>query len=91
MVSTTDVAAPAKEPDAPPSLWRNGDFLKLWSGQSLSVFGSYVTIVAMPLVAVQLLNATAQQMGVLGALARAPFVLFLFAGVFADRVRRRPR
>jgi MFS family permease len=91
MVSTTDAAAPAHEPaPVPESLWRNGDFLKLWTGQSLSLFGSYVTIVAMPLVAVQLLNASAQQMGVLGALARAPFVLFLFAGVFADRVRRRP-
>lgn len=78
-------------PDAPArSLWRDGDFLKLWGGQSLSLIGSQVTIVAMPLVAVQLLNATAEQMGVLGALGRAPFVLFLFAGVFADRFRRRP-
>jgi predicted MFS family arabinose efflux permease len=76
--------------DTPPSLWRDGDFLKLWGGQSLSLFGSQLTLVALPLVAVQLLHATAGQMGLLGALSRAPFVLFLFAGVWADRVRRRP-
>ncbi|GAB3890696.1 MFS transporter [Kibdelosporangium lantanae] len=82
--SAQEKAAPAR------SLWRDGDFLKLWGGQSLSLIGSQVTIIAMPLVAVQLLNANAEQMGVLGALGRLPFVLFLFAGVFADRFRRRP-
>lgn len=71
------------------NLWSHGDFMKLWGGQSLSLLGTQVTIVAMPLVALQLLDATTAQMGVLGALARAPFVLFLFAGVWADRVRRR--
>jgi MFS family permease len=83
-------AAPPSSPEAPRGLWRHGDFLKLWSGQSLSLFGTQVTVVAMPLVAVQLLDATSTQMGILGALARAPFALFLFAGVWADRVRRRP-
>jgi MFS family permease len=71
-------------------LWTNADFLKLWGGQTLSLIGTQVTIVAMPLVAVQYLHADAAQMGILGALARAPFVLFLFAGVWADRFRRRP-
>jgi len=71
-------------------LWTHPDFLKLWGGQSLSLIGTQVTIVAMPLVAVQYLHATASQMGILGALARAPFVLFLFVGVWADRFRRRP-
>lgn len=83
------VSAPAAAPP-PRSLWSHGDFIKLWGGQSLSLVGTQVTIVAMPLVALQLLDASATQMGVLGALARAPFVLFLFAGVWADRVRRRP-
>jgi MFS family permease len=71
-------------------LWTHADFLKLWGGQSLSLIGTQVTIVAMPLVAVEYLHASASQMGILGALVRAPFVLFLFAGVFADRFRRRP-
>lgn len=89
-----DTAQTVKPPDAakvtPASLWQHPDFLKLWAGQSLSLIGTQVTIVAMPLVAVQALNATAGQMGLLGALSRAPFVLFLFAGVWADRFRRRP-
>lgn len=82
--------APTPETKRGAGLWANHDFLKLWGGQSLSLIGTQVTIVAMPLVAVQLLHATAGQMGLLGALARAPFVLFLFAGVWADRFRRRP-
>lgn len=81
---------PPAQPAAPTSLWRHADFLKLWGGQSLSLVGTQVTVVAMPLVALQLLHATSAQMGVLGALSRLPFVLFLFAGVWADRMRRRP-
>ena len=71
-------------------LWGHQDFIKLWAGQSLSLFGTQVTLLALPVVAVFLLSATPAQMGILGALARAPFVLFLFAGVWADRMRRRP-
>lgn len=73
-----------------PSLWRHPDFLKLWAGQSLSLVGSQLTLVAMPLVAVSLLAATPAQMGVLAALERLPFVLILFVGVWVDRMRRRP-
>jgi MFS family permease len=83
-------AAAPKAATSRQGLWANPDFLKLWGGQSLSLIGTQVTVVAMPLVAVLLLHATVGQMGVLGALARAPFVLFLFAGVWADRFRRRP-
>src|ERR1700710_2693126 len=59
----------ASEPVAaspPRSLWSHGDFVKLWGGQSLSLVGTQVTIVAMPLVALQLLNARATQRGGLG-------------------------
>ncbi|GLZ41924.1 MFS transporter [Actinokineospora sp. NBRC 105648] len=73
-----------------PGLWRNRDFRLLWAGQSLSLVGSQVTLVAMPLVAVTLLAASPAQMGVLSALERLPFVLILFVGVWVDRVRRRP-
>lgn len=83
--ATADPSPPVRD-----DLWGNRDFLKLWSGQSLSLFGSQVTLFALPLVAVVMLNATPGQMGLLGALARAPFLLFLFAGVWADRYRRRP-
>ncbi|GAA3013224.1 MFS transporter [Actinokineospora diospyrosa] len=71
-------------------LWRNRDFRLLWGGQSLSLIGSQITLVAMPLVAVTLLAASPAQLGVLSALERLPFVLILFVGVWVDRVRRRP-
>jgi MFS family permease len=74
----------------PRTLWRDNDFLKLWTGESLALLGAQVSRVALPLVAVVMLNANAAQMGVLNALAQLPFLLFLFAGVWADRVRRRP-
>lgn len=67
------------------------DFLKLWSGQTISLFGSAVTELAFPLTAVLLLGATPFQMGVVHAAQYAPFLLLgLFAGVWVDRLRRRP-
>lgn len=74
-----------------PTLWRNPDFLKLWFGQAVSQFGSQVTILALPLAAALTVGATPAQMGVLSALASLPFLLFgLFAGVWVDRLPRRP-
>jgi MFS family permease len=75
----------------PRSLWRNADFLKLWAGQTISLIGSEVTSLALPLTAALTLNATPAQMGVLGAVQYTPAILLgLFAGVWIDRVRRRP-
>jgi MFS family permease len=76
---------------AVPSLWRDGDFMRLWAGQTVSQFGEQVTQIALPLTAVLLLHASPFQMGVLGAMTTLPFVLVgLFVGVFVDRRRRRP-
>ncbi len=76
---------------APVSLSRNREFLKLWVGQTISVFGSQITGLALPLTAVLLLNASSSEMGILNALGVVPFILVgLFAGVWADRMRRRP-
>jgi len=72
-------------------LLRHPDFLKLWGGQSISLFGSQVTRLALPFTAILTLHATAGQMGILGAVQLAPFLLLgLFAGVWVDRLRRRP-
>ena len=72
-------------------LWRQPDFLKLWLGQSVSLVGSEVTALALPLAAVLTLQATPIQMGLLTAAERAPFLLIgLPAGVWVDRRRRRP-
>ena len=72
-------------------LWLHADFRKLWAGQTISLFGSQVTLLALPLVAVLMLGATPVQMGLLGAAEYAPFLLVgLLAGVWVDRFRRRP-
>ncbi len=72
-------------------LWRHSDFLKLWTGQTISQFGSQITLLALPLTAVLTLKANAAEMGILGAVEFAPFLLVgLFAGVWVDRMRRRP-
>ncbi len=72
-------------------LWRHGDFRRLWAGQTISQFGSQVTLLALPLVAAVLLEASPFEMGLLAALEMAPFLLVgLPAGVWVDRWPRRP-
>lgn len=72
-------------------LWRHSEFLKLWAGQTISQFGSQVTLLALPLTAALTLHATAADMGLLSAAETAPFLLVgLLAGVWVDRLRRRP-
>jgi MFS family permease len=72
-------------------LWRHGDFLRLWSGQSISVLGTAVTWFALPSTAILALHAGPLQVGILAALERLPFLFFsLVAGAWLDRVRRRP-
>jgi MFS family permease len=73
------------------SLWRHRQFLKFWAGSAISDVGSQVTVLAVPLIAALTLDATPWQMGLLSAAGGAPILLVgLFAGVWVDRVRRRP-
>lgn len=72
-------------------VWCRPDFLKLWVGQTVSACGSEISVLALPLTAVLLLGATPGQMGLFRAAAYMPYLLVsLFAGVWADRLRRRP-
>jgi len=72
-------------------LWRHPDFLKLWAGETISLLGSQVTLLAMPLTAALALNATPLQMGMLGTVQYIPWLLVgLLAGAWVDRLRRRP-
>jgi MFS family permease len=76
---------------APRSLLRHWEFTRLWAGQAISTLGSGVTASALPLTAVLMLGATASDMGWLLAAESAPVLLVgMFAGVWADRFRRRP-
>ena len=72
-------------------LWRHRDFVRLWAGQTVSLIGSQITLLALPLTAILALGASAFQMGLLQAATYLPWLLFgLFAGVWVDRLRRRP-
>ena len=65
--------------------------MKLWTGQSISEFGSQISQLAIPLLALYELHATTFEFAVLGVLGFMPFILFaLPAGVWVDRLRRRP-
>jgi hypothetical protein len=73
------------------SLWRHSDFMRLWSGQTHSVFGSVIGSAAMSFTAILFLHATPFQMGVLYAMQTLPgFLASLFAGAWVDRLPRRP-
>src|SRR5262249_31548091 len=72
-------------------LRRHRDFRRLWTGETISVFGSRMGDVAVSFAAVIAMGATPVQMGLLAVVRLVPKLLFsLFAGVWADRLRRRP-
>jgi MFS family permease len=74
-----------------PSLWRSPDFLKLWTGETVSLLGSQVSLLAIPLAAISILHASNFQVGLLTSAETVPFLLVgLPAGVWVDRWRRRP-
>ncbi|MET0296031.1 MAG: MFS transporter [Microbacterium sp.] len=76
---------------APPgSLWRDANFLRMWSGQGLSQFGAQITELALPVLAVLVLHATEAEVGFLTAAGVAAFlVVGLPAGAWIDRMRKR--
>jgi len=74
-----------------PSLLReNREFRAFWVGQFISLFGDQITLLALPLLAVLLLQAGAQEMGYLTAAGLVPTLLFaLHAGAWVDQNGRR--
>jgi MFS family permease len=73
------------------SLWHHPDFLKLWTAETVSQVGTQVTQLALPLVAIVILEATPFEVALLGMVEFLPFILLsLPAGVWVDRLRRRP-
>ena len=73
------------------SLFRHPDFVKLWSAETISQFGTQVTLLALPIIAATTLNVTPFEFGLLSTIEFLPFILLsLPAGVWVDRLRRRP-
>lgn len=72
-------------------LWRNHAFVRVWGAATISIFGSLITKIAIPLVAILTLDAGAIEVAVLrGIDLLALFVVGLVAGAWVDRLRRRP-
>ncbi len=85
-MTTDDAAAPTP---APPSLWRNRDFLLLWGGQAVSRLGSRVSDLALPLLVLALTRSPAQA-GLIAAAQSLPYLLLgLPAGALVDRWDRK--
>lgn len=65
-------------------------FPQLWTATTVSYFGTYITMVALQVLMVTDLHASAAQIGLVNAARWLPYLLFgLLAGVFVDRHRRR--
>jgi len=70
-------------------LWRNRDYMLLWSGQLISSIGGQVSLLAFPLLVLAITHSPAQA-GIIGALRSLPFVLLsLPAGALVDRWDRK--
>jgi MFS family permease len=88
--SAAAVAAAPARALALPAILRGRDFRRFWLGESISLIGDQITLIALPLVGVLALHADAAQMGYLGAAALIPNLLFsLHAGAWLDRRGRR--
>lgn len=67
-------------------LLRDRRFLKLWASTGVSLVGSQVSLLALPLTAVLVMHASAAQVAALAAVGTAPFLLLgLPAGVWVER------
>ena len=76
----------------PPLLRESPMFRRFWAGQTVSLIGDQVSLIALPLVAVLVLDASAAQMGYLVAAELMPNLLFsLHAGAWSDRRARKRR
>jgi predicted MFS family arabinose efflux permease len=69
---------------------RHRDFRLFWAARAISVAGDRISLLALPTVAILVLGASSAQVGILNAIGTLAWpALALFAGVWADRIRRR--
>jgi MFS family permease len=88
-MTALESSARPERPAKPEPAWTLlGDlaFRRYWTGQAISLVGDQITLLAVPLLAVLMLDATPAQMGYLTAAGLAPSLIFsLYAGVWVDR------
>nr|WP_042197648.1 MFS transporter [Kibdelosporangium sp. MJ126-NF4]CEL23094.1 major facilitator superfamily MFS_1 [Kibdelosporangium sp. MJ126-NF4]CTQ90231.1 major facilitator superfamily MFS_1 [Kibdelosporangium sp. MJ126-NF4] len=74
-------------PETRQSLWRVAGFRNLWLSQTVTLFGTSVTLLALPLVGLFFLDASAFEVGLLWAVEYVPIVLVgLPVGVWVERL-----
>ena len=90
-VDPSDPHFPPPEELPDDTLWRNSAFRRVWAAATISIFGSLVTRVALPFVAIVTLNADAVGVSLVRSMELiAGLVVGLVAGAWVDRLRRRP-
>jgi MFS family permease len=92
-MTVPDVPSAIPAADRPPvdgPLWRHHDFRQLWVGETISQFGTQLSGLALPVLAVTVLGAREREMGFLTAAETLAFLLVgLPAGAWVDRWRKR--
>ena len=79
-----------RNPFASP-LWQNSAFVRVWSAATISIFGSLITRMALPFVAILVLDAGAFEVALVRSIDLLAALLFgLIVGAWVDRLRRRP-
>jgi MFS family permease len=72
-------------------LWQNSAFVRVWSAATISIFGSLITRMALPFVAIFVLDAGAFEVALVRSIDLLAALLFgLIVGAWVDRLRRRP-
>src|SRR5712692_3769813 len=83
-IARANITKPLRVP-----LWRNRDYMLLWSGQTVSLVGTVISQTAFPLLVWDLTHSAAQ-VGLVGGLGTLPYVLLsLLAGALIDRWNRK--
>lgn len=87
----TDHQLGPTEPLPRASLWSNPSFRRIWTAATVSIFGSLITRMALPFVAILVLSANSFDVALIRAMdLMAGLSIGLVAGAWVDRLRRRP-
>lgn len=89
-MSIVEQEAAAEAPEAP-TLWQDREFTKLWVGETVSLFGTQVTTLALPLTAALALGLSGDELGIIRFLQGVSFIVLpIPLGLWVDRRRHRP-
>lgn len=93
MTTGTDTRVTTTSTDQTDSqhIWADRGFVTYWAGYAVSAVGDQISGLALPLVAVVVLNASAAQVSVLTALLWLPYFFSLFVGTWVDHHGRQQR